>query len=148
MSLKNIPSVTSLKRGQVYTIGIFAVVAIIVIAVLCIYWSKIKSWFQQKKEDVELDTYINKSNVTISDAILRQMANQLYTAMKGPGTNEDAIYTVFGQLNTDDDVLQLIRIFGTKKDETLPQWILGELNTKERERLNTILINNGIAYQF
>ncbi len=148
MDLKKIPNITSLQRGQVYTIGIIAVVAIIVIVVLCIYWSKIKSWFIHKKENVELDSVINKSNLTISDAVLRQYANQLYKAMKGPGTDEDVIYDVFGKMNTDDDVLELIMIFGTKKDDTLPQWIQSELTTKERERLNNILTNKFIAYQF
>ena len=145
-----IPSlkIPALSKGQLYTIAIMAVVLIVVIVLVCVNYSKIKSWIQDKKEENELAKDIDTSNVSISSSMMRQYADRLYTAMKGIGTDEDTIYDVFGNFSTTDEVLQLIKVFGTRDDMTLPQWIVDELTTKERKKLNTILTNKGVTYQF
>ena len=140
--------IPALSKGQLYTIAIMAVVLIVVIVLVCVNYSKIKSWIQDKKEENELAKDIDTSNVSISSSMMRQYADRLYTAMKGLGTDEDTIYDVFGNFSTTDEVLQLIKVFGTRDDMTLPQWIVDELTTKERKKLNTILTNKGVTYQF
>lgn len=140
--------IPALSKGQLYTIAIMAVVIIVVIVLVCVNYSKIKSWIQDKKEENELAKDIDTSNVSISSSMMRQYADRLYTAMKGMGTDEDTIYDVFGNFTTTDEVLQLIKVFGTRDDMTLPQWIVDELTTKERKKLNTILTNKGVTYQF
>jgi hypothetical protein len=140
--------IPALSKGQLYTIAIMAVVLIVVIVLVCVNYSKIKSWIQDKKEENELAKDIDTSNVSISSSMMRQYADRLYTAMKGIGTDEDTIYDVFGNFSTTDEVLQLIKVFGTRDDMTLPQWIVDELTTKERKKLNTILTNKGVTYQF
>lgn len=140
--------IPELKKGQLYTIAIIAAVVITVVIIVAVNYNKLRNWIEQKRYDNEIATDINTSNITISATLLRQYADRLYTAMKGWGTDEDTIYDVFSNFRTDDDVLQLIRIYGTKDGMTLPQWIIDELNTKERKKLNTILNNNGVTYQF
>lgn len=140
--------IPELKKGQLYTIAIIAAVVIAVVIVLAVNYKKLRNWIEQKRYDNEIATDINTSNITISATLLRQYADRLYTAMKGWGTDEDTIYDVFANFRTDDDVLQLIRLYGTRDNMTLPQWIVDELTTKERKKLNTILTNNGVTYQF
>ena len=140
--------IPELKKGQLYTIAIIAAVVIAVVIVLAVNYKKLRNWIEQKRYDDEIATDINTSNITISATLLRQYADRLYTAMKGWGTDEDTIYDVFANFRTDDDVLQLIRLYGTRDNMTLPQWIVDELTTKERKKLNTILTNNGVTYQF
>lgn len=85
-------------------------------------------------------------------------ASQLLIAMKGFGTDEDLIYSVFSKMKNDLDITQLISDFGihtyylaTKKigtDMDLSAWIYEEMNTSEIEKLNKILKDNNITYRF
>lgn len=141
-------TIPSLKKGQLYTIGFLTMLVIVVIVFLCVNYQKIKNWIAEKRYENEISSDINTSNISFSAAQMRQYADRLYTAMKGLGTDEDTIYDVFANFHTDDEVLQLIRLYGTRSNMTLPQWIVDELTTKERKKLNTILTNNGVSYQF
>jgi len=140
--------IPALKKGQLYTIGIVAVVVTVIVIVVCINYAKIKNWISERKYENEIDAAIDSSNVCISAAMMRQYADRLYTAVKGWGTDEDAIYDVFGNFTTNDEIMQLIKIFGTRGGMTLPQWILDDMTAKERKKLNLILTNNGVSYQF
>lgn len=132
-------------------IGVFIVVIIII---LVIFWSRIKRLFQglmnrsaatSQLNDVEQQT---GEVPTLSNASYYTYANQIYNACKGFGTDEDAIYNVFGQMNNTADVYKLIQVFGTKDNKTLPMWMRSELNSWEIKRLNNILANKGINYAF
>ncbi len=140
--------IPALRKGQLYTIAVVAVVVIVAVIVFYLNYSKIKEWIQEKKLEKEIAADIDSSNISISTTMMRQYADRLYTAMKGWGTDEDTIYDVFGNFHSSDEVLQLIKVYGTRDNMTLPQWIIDELNTKERKKLNTLLTNNGVTYQF
>ena len=75
-------------------------------------------------------------------------ATRLYTAMKGLGTDESAIYNIFYLMKTKADVLKLIAVFGTKDEMTLSEWLADDLSTSEILKVNTILSDSGIDYQF
>lgn len=134
------------------------IIIIAIVAVLAIgTWAVLKFTSLGKKMDeriVEeklgkaLDSEIAKEAVTLTPADAELYAQRLYTAMKGMGTDEDAIYSVFLNLKTKGDVLYLIQVFGVKDHETLVQWITSELNSKERAKLNSILANKNIDYTF
>lgn len=134
------------------------IIVVAIVAVLAIgTWAVLKFTSLGKKMDeriVEeklgkaLDSEIAKEAVTLTPADAELHAQRLYTAMKGMGTDEDAIYSVFLNLKTKGDVLYLIQVFGVKDHETLVQWITSELNSKERTKLNSILANKNIDYTF
>ena len=136
---------------RAWTIGIFI---LIVIILLIVFWSKIKSLFEQLINktalNTELDEYTEETGErpTLTNAQFNMLANKLYTAMKGVGTDEDTIFSVFGQMRNTADVLKLIAVFGTKDGETLEQWIRGDLSSWEINKLNRLLDNKGIAYSF
>ena len=84
------------------------------------------------------------------------MANQLYYAMYGAGTDEDQIKSVMKKMQSDLDVLELINAFGTKTGKYfssfsggLSEWLHDELSTSDLETyVNAPLRSNGVSYQF
>lgn len=136
---------------RAWTIGIFLV---IVIVLMVVFWSRIKSLFQSLVNkgglNADLDEHITSTGETptLSGVQFNLLANKLYNAMKGVGTDENTIYACFNQLRNTADMLKLIAVFGTKDGETLDQWIRGDLNSWEISRLNSNLANKGIAYAF
>lgn len=136
---------------RAWTIGIALVLAIVL---LVVFWSRIKSLFQSLLNkggmNAELEEHITQTgeSPTLSGVQFNLLANKLYNAMKGVGTDEDTVFACFNQLNNTADVLKLIAVFGTKDGETLDQWIRGDLSSWEISRLNRNLSNKGIAYAF
>lgn len=70
------------------------------------------------------------------------------------GTDENAIYAVFKQMNNDLDVNKLIVAFGTRRIEfstqtaSLGGFLASELDEKERGEINKILKAKNIKYRF
>lgn len=139
---------------------ILFIVIIIVIIVLLIYffWGKIKTWFSgigtSMQQNEDLNNYIATTGVSVSlsDSEIKQLCNKLYNAFYGGlfgwGTDEDAVYEVFNRINNQADLYKLIAVYGTRENMTLDQAIVSELNNSELKKLNTILANKGINYQF
>ena len=92
----------------------------------------------------EVEKQINKKNLTYTDAEYQEMANRVYKAVKGLGSDEKAIETVFGKLRTDDDLSKLIASFGVRDKMTMPEWLYDDLNNSEIGKLNDILKRNRI----
>lgn len=136
---------------RAWTIGIFLVIVIVLIVV---FWGKIKNFFEQIVNKSALNNELNDhiqetgESLTMSNATFNMLANKLYTAMKGPGTDEDTVFSVFGQLSNTADMLKLVAVFGTRDGETLDQWIRGDLGYFDLQKLNRLLSNKGIAYSF
>ena len=125
--------------------GVLAVVVVIVIVIAIIKAvrrARDNSYFKDNKKA------ITKADLSYNEADYTVFANKLYAAMKGLGTDEDAIFSVFQLMNTESDVRQLINAFGTKKGETLSQWLLGDLSAADIAKINGILAYNGINYRF
>ncbi len=51
---------------------------------------------------------------TLSNSQLQLISNNLFTAMNGYGTNEDAVIHEFAKINNEADMLALIKTYGTK----------------------------------
>ena len=105
---------------------------------------------QEKAEKEATEQFLKEvtiTNLRISETTAKQLAEKLYTAMKGWGTDEKAIYEVFSQVSTRDDVLYIFAQFGLKDGRNLTQWLTSELNAKERTKVNTILMEKNINYQ-
>lgn len=135
---------------------IFIVVVIILLLVIMTWGvmkftgigSKIDQAIAERKLADTLDAEINAGNVSLTQASAETLCQKLYSAMKGIGTDEDAIYEVFASLTSRSDIYFLIRTFGCKNGKTLIEWITSELNSSERTHLNEILAANNVNYQF
>ena len=86
-------------------------------------------------------------------------ANRLEQAMFDIGTDEDAIFQVFGSLNNNADFLALKSAFGVRNytggfvpgflsdDLSLDGWLQQELDSSEIAQINNSLANKGITYK-
>lgn len=132
-------------------ISIILVVAIILIAFL---WKKIKVAIITAKSKIDNVNLINEEITSTgippsySDSQYNVYAQQLYTAMKGLGTDENAIYTVFRQMKNRVDILKLFAAFGTRDGQDLYEWMAGDLSSWNFNKINNILTDNGVDYQF
>lgn len=101
-------------------------------------------------EDVKDDvTKLRRTQVpNYTDGQYNQFGQVLYTAMKGLGTDEDAIFRVFGYMRNDIDVAKLIVAFGVKDNDTLGAWLQDDLSSADMAKINRILSSKGIKYQF
>lgn len=95
-----------------------------------------------------------------SPAQYNTWANNLFVAMDGYQTDEDAIFNIFKLMKNKLDVLELIKAFGIREISsgylnpepnvkgTLSQCLTSELNSSEMTELNSILNKAGIDYKF
>jgi len=80
---------------RAWTIGIFLV---IIIVLLVVFWSRIKGLFQSLVNkgglNADLDEHITSTGETptLSGVQFNLLANKLYNAMKGVGTDEDTVH--------------------------------------------------------
>ncbi len=146
-------NITSLlgKTKTVKVVTISAIVLMVVaIAILIVvkYKDQLTDTIKNRELAESLDEEINQNDISLTQMQFNTYASSLYAAMDGPGTDEDKIYNVFRAMGTRSDVLQLIKTFGVKDGETLTEWMYGDLSSKEIDKINTILANNNINYQF
>lgn len=128
-------------------------VALIIVFIVVLYfggkylYAKFKNAFTSTQQ--ELTTELNTgTKLSYQDTQYQNMADALYEAMDGMGTDEDTIYSVFYKMNNKADVLKLILIFGEKEGENLPQWLHSDLNFSEISKINSILSTKNIDYSF
>ena len=126
------------------------IIMLVMVVSILVYFGikRLKKDNEEKSYQKEIDQQIKPANLTYTELEYKSMADMLYTAMKGMGTDEDMIYSVFAKLKTEDDYLKLRSVFGIRDNEKLEQWIAGEMNVKERKKLNDILEVNGISPKF
>jgi hypothetical protein len=132
-------------------IGAFIVLTIVLIVV---FWGKIKALFSSITNKVadsqDLNQHMSETGetTTLSSAKYNQLAAIIYQACDRWGTDEDAIYNAFNQLNNTADYLKLNSVFGLQDGHNLDWWIRSELSNRERRKLNEILANKGIDHTF
>jgi len=143
MSEKSVSSNISLSLTPLVTGGV--IIAVALIAFFIYKWIKNSDSNKWLKNQSKL---ISKGNLTYDITDYQNYANKLYTAMKGPGTDEATIYLVFNQMSNVDDIRQLVNAFGLQGDKTLQQWLLSDLSKSELARLNNILKAKSINYTF
>lgn len=86
--------------------------------------------------------------MTLTPSQVNTMVSGLYAAMKGMGTDEEAIYSIFRQMRSRSDLMEVIKAFGERDGENLAQWLISELSHKEISKVNQILATNNIKYSF
>jgi hypothetical protein len=121
-------------------------------------------FFRRKKTEVLEEQALQQegsSNATTYPASqFYGWANRLENAMFDIGTDENAIFEVFGSLRTNGDFIALKRAFGVREysggflpgfvspDLGLDGWIQQELDGSEISEINAILQRKGITYKF
>ncbi|WP_222166851.1 hypothetical protein [Edaphocola aurantiacus] len=117
-----------------------------------------KAVTEVKNELKDLEAQGQKPTYTISQ--FKVMCDKLWQAMDGMGTDEDAIYDVFGMMKNDADVLMLISTYGTRdiddadalwknvKSLTLTQALASDMDRSEIGKINSILATKQINYRF
>ena len=137
------------KTVKVVAISVVVLVIVAIIILIVVkYKGKLTDTIKNRELAESLDEEINQDDITLTQTQLNTFASSLYAAMDGAGTDEDKIYNVFRAMGTRSDVLQLIKTFGVKDGETLTEWFNGDLSSKEIDKINNILANNNINYQF
>ncbi len=120
------------------------------------------SYNHTKKVNDALDSAIKKGEsagkpLSYSLAEFSQFANMIQQATAGAGTNTHIIYQVFGKMQNDTDILQLIQTYGKRPNSwlgipmgnfTLSQLLISELSSRERKQLDDILSRKGITITF
>lgn len=112
-----------------------------------------EQYLQKVNADIDEDEKFNAIR-NYADDYYAKLADDLEAAMKGAGTREDTVYSVFGQMKSNADCEALIEAFGKRKYSNsrgklnLYSWISAELKRKEREKINTTLRNKHITYSF
>lgn len=139
-------------------------VVLIAIALIVLYYVKKKlgqasDSIGLTESDEEKDANKNLSNSVLVDySKLSQprgsysiLAQKMYDAMKGIGTDTDAIKSVINSLHNQNDWNMIIKMFGSRDGENIFKWMHGEIPTVSHlygrldlSDLNKMLISKGI----
>lgn len=124
------------------------VLALVIIAAIVIYFAR--PFFKTAKEAVgsraeQTALQLSGQKKTFGDSEYESMANKIANAINGLGTDEEAIYDVFERLENDLDFVALDKAFGVRDGENMREWIVGDLDSEELQRVNEILSTSGIS---
>ena len=129
-------------------------IAIIALIIIVLVWQgrNILNWIKMKQIEKQLNREIKNeallgNGLSFSESQYKVFADTLYGAMKGLGTDTNAVYGVFNAMNTKADILKLVSAFGSRDGESLSQWMAGEWKLSI-SNINKILASKGIDYQF
>ena len=133
----------------------YGITATVVLIIFFVIWNRFGKSKQETEDankqrniDNEVNNAITASNVTITQVQLNTLADKIYKAVKGSGTDEKSIYDAMRTLQTKDDVLALIKTFSVRDSMTLREWLYDDLNNSEVSKINDILLSKGISFSF
>jgi hypothetical protein len=130
---------------------IFKVVAIVVLGSLAFYillglYRKLISFLATDTTTSSASENIVDSELSYTTLEYMSMAEQVYNAVKGWGTNEDAIYTVLNKLNNSSDWYRLVKAYGIRKKSNIIEALYSDLTNSEIESVQTILQNINVTF--
>lgn len=153
-SLFNEPIVGNftLKKLTVWLVGVFML--------YLVWYFFLRKTDSEKAADKAAETVnglpIDTANISLSTADVNLIAQQLYDAMDGWGTDEDAIMSVLDRISTKDDLLAVMKRFGTPKYTPpmsfsgdyigLTGWLKAELRGSDLTHVRNIFLNFGIPF--
>lgn len=131
---------------QIITVIVAIVLLWLAIKTVRSYASRIGQYSEQLGEQAALVAQGHQK--TYSQIQYNTMANQLYYAMKGFGTDEETIFSIMGKMQNDLDVIELDKAFGMRDTYSLQAWLRGDLSSADMQKVNMILSNKGISKSF
>ncbi|MEE1288473.1 MAG: hypothetical protein UHK44_07735 [Bacteroidaceae bacterium] len=145
----------------------FAVGGLLLLVIMFLW---VKKKIGEAKEKSKNDEYLKKINASIDGSSLRfsdveymTMSDSLYSYLSDTragyaGVDEDGVYSIMERLRTDDDVMKLIKTFGSREIRkrwqtkshvyTLPGAVAALMSQSERDEINERFENNGISFRF
>lgn len=138
---------------KVIFIGVGTLAGVIAVIVVAKQVVKLIRGREGKKGVNAAKSEIKGSDLSFSNATYQQMADTLYSAMKGSGTDYNAIERTLKRLKTKSDWNKLVVTFGVKKishwyyefEGNLVEWLNDELGEGEQDNINEILSKIGAA---
>jgi hypothetical protein len=128
----------------------YIIAGIGIILVVYIFFKLLKKY----KPGITDSIKINSGNLSYESVQYKLWADQLFNAMDGAGTDEDAIIAVIVQLRTLDDWNMLVKAYGTRELKTfwisthkgtLPSALRSELGATHIEKINSHLVTFGVS---
>ena len=118
---------------------------------LLIKGKKLIEYYKNRQEQKTIEGDIKKTGADPSylDSQYILFADTLYTAMKGAGTDEEAVAGVMYKMKNGADVLKLINAFGQKDGYSLTEWIADDFSQEDKTfYINNVLAKKGIQFKF
>ncbi|MDD4699187.1 MAG: hypothetical protein PHV07_02880 [Oscillospiraceae bacterium] len=141
------------KMLQPVTGSIYFKVAIVVI-IIAVVVAIAKRLALRDDYSKEAGKLVDKDELTFSNLEYQNMAQRLFDAMSGAGTDEDTIYSILRMLRTRSDWFKLVDVFGVRESDAfysgwsgnLMEWLVDELNSSEQEEVANILSRIGVIF--
>lgn len=134
------------KDWKVYAV----IAAFVIIVIIVIYkWGKKST---QNTYIKNIEDNINRNNLSYSPETYDGLADRIEEAIKGAGTDEEAVFSVINQMKTKDDWLKLLLSFGVRDYGTfgknlkgLVTWLQGDLDQDEFIKIQEKLKSLGVT---
>ena len=133
-------------------------IPVLLITLLVIYFiGKNSGKAKALAEDAKtLDKEINPNELSYPLTIYKNMADTLYTAMEGFGTDYDTVKSTLSKLNNESDFFELQKAFGNRACTTylwvitpfagtLIQWLTDELDDDQKAETTQLLATKNIT---
>lgn len=96
----------------------------------------------------KIDVESQKARATLSESELRAIAAKIKNAWGFINDDEEAVYNAFQRLNNYDDLMLVIRYYGINKNKGLEDDITARMSQSEVDKINAILANKNINFNF
>lgn len=146
----------------------FVIYIAIIGLVIWLLWKIFSGRVEKLKNEITTVTVGNEAvraierrtgtTASYTDQEYKEFADQLYTAMNGPTTDEDSVKAVMEQMKSESDLARLEKAFGKRdsswnpfdKPTGLSSWLHDDFRTAEEmeEWVNAPLRANGIKKQY
>jgi uncharacterized protein YpmB len=130
-----------------------AKVAIVIVAIIVIYltFSRVLAFIRATNRRIDDKGAVQAHQAagetpTFTTSQYKAMADKLYYAMDGWGTDDDAVFEVIGQLKNNVDFLNVRSSFGIRDGYDLQDWLRGDFSSADIQRINNLLYAKGITY--
>lgn len=139
-----------IEKNYIIGLGVLTVIA----AILAYYFGARtgKASTAIASEAGNANSEVKRGNLTYQPSTYNALSNKLYEALSGILTDEQSVYSVFTQMKNHDDILELIKDFGSRGvwpfKGTLSEWLYQSLSSSEIAQVNEILARNGNTYKF
>lgn len=137
-------------------------IAIAVVVIICIY--KFTDWFSWLSKKSNYKEKVDPNALSYDKSEYDELADKLYTYLSDTssglyGVNQDGVYHIIKKMKTASDVYQLIVSYGEREIRKAWHWLGGDklslpeampkmLSSGELKKVNEILKENNIDYQF
>ena len=138
---------TNLKKYALIASAVIILLAAVLYIVLKLKKS-ISTGIKLAENTSEANKEISTERLTLTSSQYNTLASKLYAAMAGIGTDEEAVYDAFRNINTYSDLMQLMSVFGSKDGLTLREWLYDDLSASDINKINEILASKSINYKF